>query len=329
MWIDIIPLTVTTWFTRFFGLFSRERKEKKRKNMGKESRKSIPSSSSSEKKRKNNKKSADVAPIEKKDLKPSTTSGKKVKRDKSKSIANFLSDVLPSLRKEMARKTKAPFSLADYSEYFKPDSKYIPTYILPLFRFLEKNTVMCTRYGVWEGKHQVHTLDGFDRVQILSKNLDQESFPPDIQRMCTMKYGKEWFKIPAKDGFRAKAACANGFEHRFTITLTGVYTDSFIDKKGQEVLTINPTLTYDAALAPAPKKERKQRKTKEVGGGGEDKSEAAVSESEEDDEEEEEDDGNNPVSPIGEFPGVGAQDQPIIDLEDDDEEGQAANSPTF
>lgn len=224
----------------------------------------------------------------------------RVKKDKTKSIENFLSDVLPCLRKEMVRRKSDPFSLAPFAEYFKPDSKYIATYVLPLFRFLEKYTIVCTRYGVWDGKHQVRTRDGFDRVMYLSKNLDEASFPSDMQSYCTSRFGKEWFKIPAKDGFRAKAASSSGHQGQFTITLTGVYTDSFINSVGEEVLTINPELTYDSVRPPAPKKEKKPKVKKE-------KKPKAEEDGGDDDE-------SGAVSPIGEFPGIGAQTQALSPL---------------
>ena len=246
---------------------------------------------------------------------PKTT---RVKKDKTKSIQNFLNEVLPALKKEMVKKKTEPFSLAPYADLFKPDSKYIATYLLPLFRFLEKNTIVCNRYGCWDGKHQVKTTAGFERVMYLSKNLDEASFPADMQQYCTSRFGKEWYKIPAKDGFRAKAAFSNGFEGCFTVTLVGVYTDSFLDDKGQTVLTVNPVLSYDSVRPPAPKKE-KVKKDKE------EKKESVprvVIESEGE---------GDSVSPIGEFPGVGAQQsqmEPLVLSDDEDEENDGDYEPS-
>lgn len=170
--------------------------------------------------------------------------------EKSKNLSLFLNDVLPSLKKEMTRKKKEVFDLSAWSDYFKDGSKYIATYILPLFRFLEKNQIQCVRYGAWDNRHMVKTKAGFDRVMYLSKNADPMVFNNEMQLYCTQKYGKEWFKIPAKDGFRAKAASAAGYQGEFVIHLVGVYTDSYIDKEGKEIFTINPSLSFEPARAP-------------------------------------------------------------------------------
>lgn len=232
---------------------------------------------------------------------------KKAKKDRSSKLETFIGGMLPALRKEMVKKKADAFSLESCAEYFQENSKYLATYILPLFRFLEKTSVICSRYGNYDGKHQVKTNMGFARVNYLSKYLTKEAFPPEMERYCMARFGKEWFKIPAKDGFRAKAAAANGHQGAFIVTLTGVYTDSFINKEGEKVLTINPLLSFESVRPPAPKKERKKREKKEE-------------EEEEEVEDEEDDDGGTTVSPIGEFPGIGAQSTQIDPLVMSEEE---------
>jgi len=158
----------------------------------------------------------------------------------------------------MIRHKKEPFSWDNYAAYFKPDSKYLATFILPLFKFLEKDEIICSRYGAFENRHMVKTSSGFERVLLLSKHCDPEELTPDVQQYLNQRYGKEWFKIPSKDGFRAKAAAAAGHDGCFKVILTGMFEDSFIDSQtGDTILTINPTLMYEPCRPPPPKKERK------------------------------------------------------------------------
>lgn len=180
---------------------------------------------------------------------------------KTKALSQFLSDVLPTLKKEMTRKKKEVFDFASHAEYFKTDSKYLATYILPLFHFLEKTHVQAVRYGQWDNRHMVKTTAGFDRVMYLCKNADPTQFTSEVQNYCASRYGKEWFKIPSKDGHRAKAAAAAGHNGEFIIHLTGITPDSYIDKDGKEVLTINPILTYEPARPPIVR-EKKARASK-------------------------------------------------------------------
>jgi len=195
----------------------------------------------------------------------SNSAKSKAKSAKAKrGVDQFLSDLLPNLKKEMTHKKKVVFDLTTYDAFFKHDSGYIATYLLPLFHFLAKTEIVCTRYGNYEGKHMVKTSHGFERVMILARYADPEDFTADIQTFCTQKYGKEWFKIPQKDGFRAKAAASAGHEGCFRVILTGVFLDSFINADRVEVHTINPVLTYESCRAPPPKKEKKPRAAKKT-----------------------------------------------------------------
>jgi len=193
-------------------------------------------------------------------IKPSTASATKKRTEKA--ISRFLTDILPALKKEMVRRKKETFSWEPYLPYFKADSGYIQTFILPLFRFLEKEEVVCTRYGLFENRHMVKTSAGFERVMLLSRNCDEEELPAEVQQFLTKRFGKEWFKIPSKDGFRAKAAAAAGYEGCFKVILTGLFEDSFQDTQtGETVYTINPSLMYEPCRPPPPKKEKKSKKT--------------------------------------------------------------------
>jgi hypothetical protein len=97
---------------------------------------------------------------------------------------------------------------------------------------------------------------------LLSRNCDEEELPAEVQQFLTKRFGKEWFKIPSKDGFRAKAAAAAGYEGCFKVILTGLFEDSFQDTQtGETVYTINPSLMYEPCRPPPPKKEKKSKKT--------------------------------------------------------------------
>lgn len=195
-------------------------------------------------------------------IKPSPFSSKK---RTEKAISQFLTDILPALKKEMVKRKKESFSWEPYLPYFKADSGYIQTFILPLFRFLEKDEIICNRYGLFDNRHMVKTSAGFERVMLLSRHCDEEEFSPDVQQYLTKRFGKEWFKIPSKDGFRAKAASASGYEGCFKVILTGLFEDSFQDvTTGETVYTINPSLMYEPCRPPPPKKERKKKEDKVV-----------------------------------------------------------------
>jgi len=151
----------------------------------------------------------------------------------------------------------------------------------------------------------VKTTAGFDRVMLLSRHCSEEELAPDVQQYLTQRYGKEWFKIPAKDGFRAKAAAAAGHDGCFKVILTGLFEDSFTDPStGDTVLTINPSLMFEPCRPPAPKKEKSQKKKKEL------PSSLAEKVAEVDDEEE-----------VGQprLVQVGAQEVPIDLVEEDDD----------
>lgn len=180
------------------------------------------------------------------------------KKKKEQAFTQFITDVLPSLKKEMIRKKKEAFDWEDYSKYFRPDSGYVATFMLPLFRFLLTDEIVCDRYGNFDNKHRVKTAVGHKRVMDLSENSDVLELTPEMIHYFNKRFGVEWFKIPSKDGFRAKAAAAAGYEGQFKVILTGLYEDSFTDNAtGKEVVTINPTLMYEPVLPPPPKKERK------------------------------------------------------------------------
>jgi len=196
-------------------------------------------------------------------IKPSTVSSTKKRTEKA--ISQFLTDILPALKKEMVRRKKDTFSWEPYMPYFKADSGYIQTFILPLFRFLEKEEIICSRYGLFENRHMVKSSAGFERVMLLSRHCDEEELSLDVQQYLTKRFGKEWFKIPSKDGFRAKAAAAAGYEGCFKVILTGLFEDSFQDTQtGETVYTINPSLMYEPCRPPPPKKEKKKKEEKIV-----------------------------------------------------------------
>lgn len=240
-------------------------------------------------------------------IKPSTAASSKKRSEKA--ISQFLSDMLPTLKKEMVKRKKESFSWEPYLPYFKSDSGYIQTFILPLFRFLEKNEIVCSRYGLFENRHMVKTSDGFERVMLLSRHCDSEELPSDVQQYITQRFGKEWFKIPAKDGFRAKAAASAGHEGCFKVILTGLFEDSFQDvKTGETVYTINPSLTYEPCRPPPPKKERSV-KPKAV----------SSKEKKEEKEEEEEEDVEEDDDHRRDLVEVGAQEIPLEQLSDVEE----------
>lgn len=235
---------------------------------------------------------------------------KTAKTRTEKALGQFLSDVLPALKKEMSHRKKEQFSWEAYAAYFKPDSKYLATFILPLFKFLEKDSIVCSRYGNFDNRHMVKTSAGFDRVMLLSRHCDTEELTPDVQQYLSQRYGREWFKIPSKDGFRAKAASASGFEGCFKVSLVGMFEDSFIDKTtGATIYTINPSLMYEPLRPPPPKKERKVKKQ-------------ASKEKEEESDEEDEDNGDVDEPSPNDYKNVvkamepGAQEVPIDFLEE-------------
>lgn len=195
-------------------------------------------------------------------VKPSKETSSKKRTDKA--IEQFVTSNLPALKKEMARRRKEDFQWDNYAKYFKPDSKYLATFVLPLFKFLEKTEIVCVRYGCFDNRHMVKTTAGFERVMLLSRHCSEDDLPADVQQYITQRFGKEWFKIPSKDGFRAKAAAAAGHEGAFKVVLTGIFEDSFVDNEtGQTILTVNPSLSYEPVRPPVVKKEKEKKEKKD------------------------------------------------------------------
>lgn len=182
---------------------------------------------------------------------------------KEEMFRQFITEVLPSLKKEMVQKKREPFDWSKFAHYFKPESGFKPTFILPLFRFLLSDEVVCDRYGNFSNRHRVKTDEGYNRVMTLSAHSDVLELTPEMLQYFSRRFGMEWFKIPPKDGHRAKAAAAAGYEGKFKVILLGMTEDSFPDSKtGEEILTINPILTYEPCLPPPPKKEKKPKTPK-------------------------------------------------------------------
>lgn len=176
---------------------------------------------------------------------------------KEKAIQQFMLDVLPSLKKTVKQQKSRSntFRIREYGDtYFKSDSKYVPTYILPLFHFLGTEEITCTRYGNFDGKHMVKTSAGFTHASFLLNHCDELN--ENERNIVMQKYGKEWFKIPSKDGVKASSAFRYGEKNEFKIILVGIYEDSFITDDKTEVLTINPILRYEPIRAKKDGKEK-------------------------------------------------------------------------
>lgn len=222
------------------------------KKMPKMAAASLPSSASS---------SSPPISISSGSISKSSSSSAVSKKKADKAIQQFIADVLPALKKEMTKSKKEPFSWEPFLAYFKPENGFVATYCLPLFKFLEKSEIICSRYGCFEGKHTVKTDEGFQRVMLLSKHCDTSELTPDMQQYLLSRYGKDWFKIPSKDGFRAKAAASSGHEGKFKMILTNIFEDSFIESStGKVIYTINPVLSFQPLLAPTPKKAKAPKK---------------------------------------------------------------------
>lgn len=175
-------------------------------------------------------------------------------------VEDFVSDILPGLRREMKTRKKTQFDIRDYAEYFKPNSEFKGTYILPLFHFLRCNEIVCTRYGLYDGRNMIKTDAGFNRVVLLSQTVDLSS---DERDYIAKRYGREWHKIPAKDGFKASAAHKIGFEGKFKICLLDIYEDEFRDSKTGDIIhTINPVLSFEPVKEPVAKKPRQPKEKK-------------------------------------------------------------------
>lgn len=193
---------------------------------------------------------------------PSTLQPPSKKSKKDKVLADFLTSQLPALRKEMKvkRASQTGFNIRDYTQYFKPGSDIVPTYCLSLFNFLGKNEVICTQYGAFDGvRHLVKTSDGFNHATLIVSSLGPaEDLSSEESDYIMKKFGKEWFKIPAKDAPRVASAYRYGENHQFKVVLTGIYEDSFFDKEtGKEVKTINPILQYEPIFTSKKKEKSK------------------------------------------------------------------------
>jgi hypothetical protein len=164
---------------------------------------------------------------------------------KDQAIQEFMLDILPALKKNLKQKKthNQSFKIRNHGDYFASNSTYIPTYLLSLFHFLGTEEIVCTRYGNFDGKHMVKTTCGFNHASMLINHCD--SLGESEVTYLMKKFGKEWFKIPSKDGVKAASANRYGDMGAFKIILIGLYEDSFMNSVGEEVLTINPILRYE------------------------------------------------------------------------------------
>jgi len=193
------------------------------------------------------------------------TAVKKSKKDKM--VEDFVLVQLPALKRSMIhqKKQQSSFRIRDYSEYFSPSSGFTPTFLLPLFHFLAKEEITCTRYGQFDQRHMVKTDDGFKHVSFLLSHCTLSEEEGDF---LMKKFGKEWYKIPAKDQSRVSVCSRDGERGEFKIELVGIYEGSFRDQEGNIVNTINPMLRYYPvkhpnvvlATTPTPKEKKKKEK---------------------------------------------------------------------
>lgn len=192
---------------------------------------------------------------------------KKSKKDQL--CDDFVMNELPALRKEMKlmKKEQSSFDIKEFSEYFKPGSKWTATYCARLFYFLKKNEIVCSAYGVFRGNtHMVKTIDGYNHCCFLASACGAELTAEDSAFMFR-RFGKEWFKIPQNDEERVKIAVRKGEKNYFKVILTGLYEGSFfgenrVTKEKEEIFTINPILRYEPYIPPTPKA-KKEKKTSE------------------------------------------------------------------
>lgn len=164
---------------------------------------------------------------------------------KEQAIQDFMLDILPALKKNMKQKKSQgqAFKIRDHGSYFTAGSKYVPTYLLSLYHFLGTEEVICSRYGNFDSKHMVKTTAGFNHASLLINHCDSLA-EAEISYLMK-KFGKEWFKIPSKDGPKASSAHRYGEKGEFRVILIGMYEDSFMNEDGSEVFTINPILRYE------------------------------------------------------------------------------------
>jgi len=168
---------------------------------------------------------------------------------KEQAVQDFMLDILPALKKNLKQKKSQSqaFRIRDHGEYFTASSKFIPTYLLGLFHFLGVEEIVCSRYGNFDSKHMVKTSAGFNHASLLINHCD--SLGENEISYLMKKFGKEWFKIPSKDGVKASSANRYGDKGDFRVILVGLYEDSFRDSEGAEVFTINPILRYEPVKA--------------------------------------------------------------------------------
>lgn len=193
---------------------------------------------------------------------PGLADGAAAKKTKNEAIIEqFMIDTLPALRKNMkkAKIDHVAFKIQNHGNYFKSNSGFLATFILPLFHFLGKEEIICSRVSDFDGKKFVKTEAGFHHASfIINHALDLKD---DERDYLMRKYGKEYFKIPSKDYVKAMSACKYGEKGEFKVILTGLYEDSFLNDKAEEIITINPVLRYDP-VRPKPEKKKKEKKEK-------------------------------------------------------------------
>lgn len=203
--------------------------------------------------------------VEDSSQKPIPHSSSKLSK-KEKAVNDFMMEILPAMKKTLKQKkaNSSPFHIKDHSEYFQASSHFKPTFCLSLFHFLGKNEIHCSRYGNFEGKHLVKTHDGFKHVQLLLSHCD--SLSEDECKYLMTRFGKEWYKIPSKDGVKAQSASKYGTRGEFKITLIGLYEDSFYSvDEDKEIKTINPILKYEPLTIKEKEKTPKvSQKTSEI-----------------------------------------------------------------
>jgi hypothetical protein len=191
---------------------------------------------------------------------------KKSKKDQI--LEDFMITQLPALRKEikLKKKEQSAFNIRDYPQYFKTGSEFLPTYCLGLFNFLGKNEIVCTQYGVFQGsRHMVKTVDGFNHGNLIISSLGaSDTLSSDEIEHMMKRFGREWFKIPAKDAPRVASAYRYGDSHHFKVILTGIYEDSFFNEDGSEVKTANPVLRFEPVRAVSQKAKAKAKSSEEI-----------------------------------------------------------------
>lgn len=189
---------------------------------------------------------------EKKEESETTIVAKKSKKDIL--LEDFMLIQLPALRKEvkLRKKAESSFNVREYPLYFKPGGDFTPTYCLSLFHFLGRNEIVCTQYGVFDSsRHMVKTVDGFNHANLIISSVGEDTLTPEEGEHMMRRFGREWFKIPAKDASKVSSAFRFGDAHQFKVILTGIYEDSFFGESGEEVKTANPVLRYEPYRAPA------------------------------------------------------------------------------